>query len=175
MAYKYVSGFLNVHEQGGHPDQGLPGQGGHPDQGLPGLPPHASGQPIPPPPPGVFPPPSLANPIVPIPPGTSVPPGTIWPPVGRPDRPDNSLPGHGHPDQGLPGRPPHASGQPVPGGERPDNALPGQPPRPSHGLPSNIYWMLCYTPNLGWKFVAVDPSLSAGTPPPTPPTEPEPK
>jgi hypothetical protein len=162
MAYKYVSGFLNVHEREGHPDQGLPGHG-HPDHDLPGLPPHASGQPIPTPPPGVFPPPHPSNPIVIAPPGT--PPGTIWPPI-HPDHPGNA----------LPGRPPHASGQPVPGG-RPDNTLPGSPPSPSHGLPSNIYWMLCYTPNLGWKFVAVDPSLKPGTPPTgeAPPTEAAPK
>jgi len=169
MAYKYVSGYLNVHEREGHPDNGLPVHG-HPDHDLPGHGHPGNALPVPPggtlpaPPPGIWPPPSWNNPILPAPPGT--PPGTIWPSPGLPDHPGNALPGGGH-----------VSGQPVPGSGRPDNTLPGSPSHPSQGLPSNIYWMLCYTPNLGWKFVAVDPSLKPGTPPTgeVPPTEAAPK
>jgi hypothetical protein len=152
----YVTGFLNVHE-GGQPDNALPGGGGHPSQGLPGHGHPGQGLPMPPsgtlpaPPPGMWPPPSLGNPILPAPPGT--PPGTIWPSPGLPDHPSNVLPGGGH-----------ASGQPIPpppGGSI-DNTLPSAPPQAGNGLPSKTYWMICYAPNLGWKYVAVDPSLTPG-------------
>jgi hypothetical protein len=43
-----------------------------------------------------------------------------------------------------------------------DNTLPGQPPRVDNTLPGSTYWMLVYTPGHGWKYVAVDPSLSIG-------------
>lgn len=77
------------------------------------------------------------------------PPPGVWPPpsVSHPivPAPPGTPPGTIWP---TPGRPP-----------RPDNTLPGQPPRPDNTLPSSLHWMLCYSPNLGWKFVCVDPSL----------------
>ena len=94
------------------------------------------------------------------------PPG-VWPPL-TPSNPigpiiDNTLPvapGTIWPPPGAP--------------DRPGNALPGQPARPDNTLPSRVFWMLCYCPSLGWRFVAVDPSLSAGTPlPPAPVPEPK--
>jgi hypothetical protein len=118
------------------------------DNSLPGdqpgidnsLPPYVDNT-LPPAPPGVWPPPTVSHPIVPIPPGSSVPPGTIWPSPNPP-----------YPDQGLPEQPP-----------RPDQGLPGAPPTPSQPI-YNTYWMLCYTPNHGWKYVVVDPSLTVGYP-----------
>jgi len=55
---------------------------------------------------------------------------------GRPGgRPDQGLPGYGHPDHDLPGRPVRPD-QGLPGsGGRPDNSLPGQGGRPV--IPSN--------------------------------------
>ena len=157
MARVHVTGgYLNVQGFGGeYPDQGLPGSPGYPHQAArcqPGI-----DNALPEPPPGIWPPPSRGNPIVPIGPDNTLPvqPGTIWPSPGRPARPD----------QGLPGRPPHASGQPVPGGERPDQGLPGgQGGQIDNALPSKTYWMLCYSPSLGWKYVSVDPSLRPGMP-----------
>jgi hypothetical protein len=114
---------------GGHPDNELPGSQPGIDNSLPGEQPGIDNE-LPPAPPGVFPPPTISNPIVPIPPGTSIPPGTIWP---TPPGIDNTLP------------------------------TPRPPTPPSGGVPTppiyNTYWMLCYTPNHGWKYVAVDPSL----------------
>jgi hypothetical protein len=140
------------------PGHDLPGTGlpGHdlPGGGHPWLPGH-----IPSPPPGVWPPPSSLLPIVPAPPGT--PPGAIWPSPGHPSQ---GLPGGpGHPSQGLP-TPPSGT-LPARPPAAPDNTLPGgqggvvTPP-----IASKVYWMLAYCPSLGWNFVAVDPSLSAGTP-----------
>lgn len=156
----FVQGYLRIRGRG-HPDNELPGgSGGEIDNSLPGDQPGIDNE-LPPAPPGVFPPPTIANPIVPIPPGTSVPPGVIWPSPGRPNRPDNSLPGSGNrPDQGLPSAP-----------ARPDQGLPGGGGgRPSNPIASHTYWMLCYTPNHGWKYVSVDPSLDvdAGLPAPPP-------
>jgi hypothetical protein len=54
--------------------------------------------------------------------------------------------------------------------------MPGNPPRPDQGLPggqggqidnalpSKTYWMVCYCPALGWRYVSVDPSLRPGMP-----------
>jgi hypothetical protein len=80
-------------------------------------------------------------------PGINLPPGGVTLPVfpfdptdpgfgvGRPDRPDQGLPGHGHPDQDLPGRPARPD-QGLPGsGARPDQGLPGSGGRPDQGLP----------------------------------------
>jgi hypothetical protein len=137
MTRVYVSGgYLNVSTHGdGEIDNELPGgSGGYPDQGLPpGVPPMAGH--LPSPPPGVWPPPSPSHPIVPIHPDNTLPvePGTIWPTPGRPDRPDNSLPG-------------------------------GSGGQPDNGLPSQTFWMIAYCPSLGWRYIAVDPSLSAGMP-----------
>ena len=153
----YVSGFLIE----GPVDPGFgnrPGGGGeHPDQGLPG-----GGYPshpivLPPAPPGIWPPPSVGNPILPLHPDNTLPvqPGTIWPSPGRPDRPDNTLPGGGL----------HPGGGPMPGGDRPNQGLPGGPGGViDNTLPSQTFWMLAYCPSLGWKFIAVDPSLRPGMP-----------
>ena len=155
----YVQGFLNVRSSG-HPDNELPG-GGHADNSLPGM--GGIDNSLPQPPPGMWPPPSLGNPIVEIDNTLPVQPGTIWPSPGRPNRPDNSLPGGGRPENSLPGRP-----------SRPDNSLPNAPARPDaglpsggggqidNGLPSKTYWMIAYCPSLGWRYIAVDPSLSVG-------------
>ena len=171
---RVLGGHLRVSTiAGGHPDHSLPGmegpvdpgygmdQGGSIDNALPpGTPP--IGVTLPEPPPGIWPPPSFTRPIVPIGPDNTLPvqPGTIWPSPGRPARPDNS----------LPGRPPHASGQPLPGGERPDNSLPGgSGGQIDNTLPSGKFWVVAGIPGIGWRYVCVDPSLSVGTPlPPTP-------
>ncbi|HTB46477.1 MAG TPA: hypothetical protein VK741_22845 [Acetobacteraceae bacterium] len=170
----FVTGFLKIRGRrgGGHPDQGLPDEEGavdpdygiddtHPDQGLPGLglPPIGGERPghgLPRPPPGVFPPLTPSHPIQPAPPGT--PPGTIWPPIY----------GGGHPDQGLP---PTGGAPPAP-----DQGLPpagGRPVRPDQGLPKpQTYWLVAGIPGVGWRYVAVDPSLVVGLPIPP---HPEPK
>jgi hypothetical protein len=146
----FVSGFLRVRERG-HPDQGLPGgPSDYPDQGLPGDQPYPD-QGLPVPPPGVWPPPTVTHPIVPAP---GVPPGSIWPPVPPPvvwPRPP------GHPDQGLP---------PSPG--TPDQGLPPAAGHPDQGLPRpETFWVVCGIPGVGWRYVAVDPSLrpDQGLPP----------
>ena len=136
MTRVYVSGgYLNVSgASDAEIDNELPGSGGSIDNSLPpGVPP--MGSTLPEPPPGIWPPPSWSRPIVPVHPDNTLPvePGTIWPTPGRPNRPDNSLPGGG--------------------GGQIDN-----------GLPSQVYWMIAYCPSLGWRYVAVDPSLSAGMP-----------
>lgn len=167
----FVSGFLTVRERG-HPGNELPGSEGPTDPGY-GISSDRPDQGLPPPPPGIWPPPSLGNPIAPVDPGFGggipVQPGTIWPSPGRPNRPDQGLPGGGHVSgQPVPGGG-HPSGQPVPGGGRPDQGLPSGGARPDQGLPSKTYWMLCYCPSLGWRYVSVDPSLEVGTPlPPAP-------
>ena len=146
----FISGWVRV-RQPGHPDHDLPeGPGGSIDNSLPGdqpgidngLPPGVPplGSTLPVPPPGIWPPPSFTRPIVPAGPDNSLPvtPGTIWPSPGRPNRPDNSLPGGGggHPDQGL---------------------------------PSQTFWVVAGIPGLGWRYIAVDPSLEVGGgPAPTP-------
>ena len=180
----FVSGFLQIRESGGHPDHELPdGEGdtdpgygidvgGRPGQGLPPFP--SQGLPAPP---GVWPPPTPSHPIVPIVPDNSlptVPPGTIWPPLGRPIRPDQGLPGYGHPDQGLPGRPARPD-QGLPGHGHPDQGLPGGGGHPSNGLPNRTFWMIAYCPSLGWRYVAVNPSLQPGMPLPEPEPEPVPE
>jgi hypothetical protein len=124
--------------------------GNRPDNELPGQQPGIDNS-LPKPPPGVFPPPVISHPIVPIPPGTSVPPGTIWPPV-NPDRPSNELPGGRppRPDNTLPGSQPGV-----------DNTLPQQPSRPDNSLPgSQTFWVVVWIPGYGWRYVAVDPSLT---------------
>ena len=150
----FVSGFLRMRRRG-HPDQGLPdGEGPvdpdygigeeHPDQGLPplGLGPDNG---LPKPPPGVWPPLTPSHPIQPTPPG--VPPGTIWPPVWPVD------PGYGV------------------GIERPDQGLPGAPAQPDQGLPQpQTYWVVAGIPGVGWRYIAVDPSLRPSHPIARPPT-----
>jgi hypothetical protein len=173
----FVSGFLKVRHPGHRPDQGLPdGEGPvdpdygigseHPDQGLPplGLGPDNG---LPKPPAGVWPPLTPSHPIQPAPPGTL--PGTIWPPVWPVDpgygvgieRPDQGLPGSpGHPDQGLPGAPPGV-----------DNTLPGGPVRPDQGLPKpQVYYVVAGIPGVGWRYIAVDPTLHPSHGLPKPPT-----
>lgn len=84
----FVTGWLRMRSRPGRPDQGLPpGEGGpvDPDYGIdedggvyPGLP----DQPLPEPPPGIWPPPTPDIPVQPLPPsGPQIPPGTIWPPT----------------------------------------------------------------------------------------------
>lgn len=139
----FVSGYLKV-GQPGHPDAGLPDPEDpvDPGYGISADRPE-QGLPIPPPPPGIWPPPSLSRPIVPI-------------------GPDNSLPvqpGTIWPPPGAPARP--------------DQGLPGgQGGNVDNTLPSQVFWMLAYCPSLGWKFLAVDPSLTVGMPLPE---TPEPK
>jgi hypothetical protein len=150
-----MGGYLNVEGMsGGYPDQGLPGDQPGIDNSLPGMQPGIDNA-LPEPPPGIWPPPSLGNPIVPIGPDNTLPvqPGTIWPSPGGPVYPTTG-----------PVRPPTGSTQPLPGGGRPDNTLPSQPGVPDNTLPSQTYWMLCYSPSLGWRFIAVDPSLRPGMP-----------
>lgn len=138
----FVQGFLRI-RGAGHPDQGLPaGEPGAPDQGLPGM--EYPDQGLPPEPPGVWPPPTIAHPIQPAPPGT--PPGTIWPSPGAPSHPIAP---------GSPGAPAHP--------------IAGQPGAPDQGLPSKVFWVVAGIPGVGWRYVAVDPSLSVGHPlPPAP-------
>jgi len=108
-------------------------------------------------------------------------------------RPDNSLPGGlpAFPSHGLPQPPgvwpPLTPSHPIeiappgtppgsiwPPPHRPDNTLPTPPTdgTPTPPIASKVYWMIAYAPSLGWRFVAVDPSLDAGTPLPE---HPEPK
>ena len=135
----------------GYPDNELPGSQPGIDNTLPGVPPYLDNT-LPEPPPGIWPPPSHARPIVPIIDNTlPVPPGTIWPSPGRPPHIDAGLPVP--PSGTLPARPP----------VRPDNTLPGGG-QIDNALPSQTFWMLCYAPSLGWKYVAVDPSLRPGHP-----------
>ena len=146
--------YIKILRRGeGHPDNELPGMEGPTDPGYGmeegGIPGHL------PAPPPTWPPLSASHPIQPAP---GVPPGTIWPSPGRPARPDQGLPSGGHP-----------SGQPVPGG-RPDQSLPGQPARPDNTLPSGTFWVVAGIPGVGWRYICVDPSLSAGTPLPPEPT-----
>ena len=139
MARVHVTGgYLNVEgfDPEGPVDPGF-GSGigaGHPDNSLPpGLPP--IGSTLPEPPPGIWPPPSFSRPIVPVGPDNTLPvaPGTIWPSPGRPNRPDNSLPGGG--------------------GGQIDNSLPSQ-----------TFWVVAGIPGVGWRYVAIDPSLEVGHP-----------
>jgi hypothetical protein len=65
-------------------------------------------------------------------------------------------PAPAHPDQGLPPDPAHPSGGPV-------------PPDASTKPPSNTYWVVVGIPGIGWRYTAIDPSLTVGHPlPPTP-------
>jgi hypothetical protein len=159
----FVSGFLRLRHRpvdpgfgggtGEHPDQGLPGAPAYPDQGLPGM--EYPDQGLPPEPPGVWPPPTISHPIQPAPPGT--PPGTIWPSPGVPSHPIAPP---------APGIPAH----PISGGGAPDQ-----------GLPSKTYWVVAGIPGVGWRYVAVDPSLKPdqGLPPeparPAQPIQPTPE
>jgi hypothetical protein len=163
----FVRGFLRVVGRG-HPDQGLPpGEPAYPDQGLPGepaypdqgLPPYPD-QGLPTPPAGTFPPPTPTHPIVPAPPGT--PPGAIWPPVPPPvvwPRPP-------HPDQGLPPGSPGAPDQTLPPGS------PGAPAQPIV-LPPETFWVVAGIPGVGWRYVAVDPSLRPSHDLPAQPARPD--
>jgi hypothetical protein len=97
---------------------------------------------LPPPPPGVWPPPNGTLPIVPAPPDT--PPGAIWPPLGNPPIWSGGV------------TPPvHPGGGPV-------------PPEAGTKPPSEVFWVVVGIPGYGWRYTAVDPSLTAGYPlPPT--------
>ena len=87
-------------------------------------------------------------------------------------------PGGGHPDQGLPGRPPHVGGGPIYHPGHPDHGLPRQPGHPSHpiaggGIPDNTLpsvppptLMPGYTlvlvrgPDGKWKYASVKPGVA---------------
>jgi hypothetical protein len=111
-------------------------------------------------------------------PGSNLPPGGVTLPVfpfdptdpgygqGRPDhRPDQGLPGHGHPDQDLPGRPARPD-QGLPGsGARPDQGLPPSGARPDAGLPMPgkryvVKWLACHG-----LILVPDQGLPSTTPP----------
>ena len=169
MARLHVTGGTLVVETAspGSPDNTLPG-GGQIDNSLPpGFPP--IGSTLPEQPPGVWPPITGWAPIQPAPPG--VPPGSIWPPIGRPVDPGYGRPGvgAGHPDAGLPPAPARPA-QPLP--PSPGHPSGGPLPSPGHpdaGLPSKTFYVVCGIPGVGWRYVAVDPSLSVGYPlPPAP-------
>ena len=154
--------YIKILRRGeGHPDNELPGMEGPVDPGY-GIDLGAGiDNTLPEPPPGIWPPPSHARPIVPIIDNTlPVAPGTIWPTPGRPP----------HVGGGPVVRPPHVGGGPMPGGGQVDNTLPGgQGGSVDNTLPSQKFWIVCGIPGLGWRYVCVDPSLSAGMPlPPTP-------
>jgi hypothetical protein len=149
----FVTGFLRVrHPSDGRPDNELPdGEGpvdpgygidlgGHPDNSLPpGMPPFPDHG-LPTPPPGVWPPPSIDRPIVPV-------------------HPDNTLPVQPGTIWPNPGKP-----------ARPDNSLPGgSGGEINNGLPSQTFWVVAGIPGIGWRYIAIDPSLVVGMPlPPTP-------
>jgi hypothetical protein len=141
----FVSGWLHVRRRPGHPDQGLPGGegevdpgygvdlGGHPDQGLPG---------------GGW--------------GGPVDPGFGHPGFGGPH------PGHGLP---IPRPPPGIWPGPTPGHPiapvppEDGGGAPGQLPSPPAGTiwpptaPPGVdgkFWVLCFVPEYGWKFICVE-------------------
>jgi hypothetical protein len=152
---RVTGGALQIEHVGGGgltPDQGLPAPGA-PGHDLPsgGAHPWFPGH-LPEPPPAVWPPPTVSHPIQPAPPGT--PPGAIWPSPGHPSHP-------------IAGRPEHPSGQPVPppGG----STLPIAPGIPTPPIESKVYWVVAGIPGVGWRYVAVDPSLVVGGGPATPP------
>jgi hypothetical protein len=144
----YVSGWLI---EGADPGYGNrpggpvdPGYGGgiganRPDNSLPPGVPPI-GVTLPEPPPGIWPPPSFTRPIVPI-------------------GPDNTLPVPPGTIWPSPGRPPH-----------PDHSLPGGGGgQVDNSLPSQTFWVVAGIPGVGWRYIAVDPSLTVGTPlPPAP-------
>lgn len=157
--FRVTGGALSGVMMGGnYPDNSLPGSDGGPvDPGW-GISADRPSNPIvlPPAPPGIWPPPTVGNPIAPIIDNTlPVAPGTIWPSPGRPP----------HVDAGLPPVPGHPGGGPMPGGERPDHSLPGGEGGEIHNpIVERTYWMLCYCPSLGWRYVSVNPSLRPGMP-----------
>jgi hypothetical protein len=101
---------------------------------------------------------------------------------GRPGlRPDHDLPGYGHPDHSLPGRPVHPD-QGLPGmGARPDQGLPGgRPGIPNNDLPSNPppqvapgqTLVLVRSHDGKWHYAALPAAYPVPTPLPTPPMAP---
>ena len=160
--FRVTGGALSLASVGSnYPDNTLPGAEGPIDPGY-GISADRPSNPIvlPPPPPGIWPPPSIGNPILPLHPDNALPvqPGTIWPSPGRPPHIDAGLPSGGHPSHQPVPTPPGAPGHP-------DQGLPGgQGGVIDNTLPSQTFWMLCYSPSLGWKYVSVDPSLRPGMP-----------
>jgi hypothetical protein len=56
---------------------------------------------------------------------------------------------------------------------RPDNSLPGGGGgHIDNSLPSQTFWVVCGIPGVGWRYIAIDPSLTIGHPLPP---HPEPK
>ena len=164
---RVTGGYLNVtgFDPDGPVDQGFGGGigAGHPDKGLPRRTSPASTTTLPSRRRWVCGrPPSFTRPIVPIGPDNTLPVQpwrTIWP-IAMPPPP--------RPDQGLPGSQP-----------KPDQAYPaasrarirGCRPVPDILAPdrSGRVTGCCAThPRVGWKYVAVDPSLRPGMPVPQP-------
>ena len=152
-----MGGYLNVEGMsGGYPGNELPGGEGTCDPGY-GISSDRPSNPIvlPPQPPQVWPPISV---------GTRsrrssttrcrLPPGTIWPSPGRPPHIDAGCRCAADPGSRcravLPG-----------GGRATDNTLPatsgvtGRADRQRAAI--QTFWMLCYAPSLGWKYVSVGP------------------
>lgn len=170
----YVSGFLI--EGPVDPSFGRPGGGHRPADPGYGIDLGAGiDNSLPAPPPGVFPPPIIGGgPIVPAPPGT--PPGVIWPPLWSPVDPGygagRPLPPH---IGGGPAVPPaHVGGGPMPGTPPVVGGGPATPPaRPDNTLPSQVYWVVVGVPGIGWRYCAIDPSLSVGGGPVMPGAQPK--
>ena len=134
--FRVTGGGLMLDSVGSnYPDNELPG-GGHIDNSLPpGTPPIGPDNTLPEPPPGIWPPPSFSRPIVPV-------------------GPDNTLPVQPGTIWPSPGRP-----------VRPDNSLPGGGGgQIDNSLPSQTYWVVAGIPGVGWRYIAIDPSLEVGHP-----------
>jgi hypothetical protein len=137
--------------------------------------------------------PSNELPGAPVYPGHDLPEAPVFPghdlPSGGGGRPSQGLPGGpaipGHlpaPPPGVwPPLMPSAPIQPAPPGTPPGSIWPpvnpphpdvqpptGPPPVAGTPLPEKTYWLIAGIPGVGWRYVAVDPSLVAGMPlPPT--------
>ena len=135
--FRVTGGALTLDSVGSnYPDNTLPGSQPGIDNSLPpGTPPIGPDNTLPEPPVGIWPPPSFSRPIVPI-------------------GPDNTLPVQPGTIWPSPGRPP-----------RPDNSLPGgQGGQIDNSLPSQTYWVVAGIPGVGWRYIAIDPSLEVGHP-----------
>jgi hypothetical protein len=140
--FRVTGGALTLDSAGlNYPSNELPGSQPGIDNSLPaGTPPIGPDNTLPEPPVGIWPPPSFSRPIVPI-------------------GPDNTLPVTPGTIWPSPGRP-----------ARPDNSLPGgSGGQIDNSLPSQTYWVVAGIPGIGWRYIAIDPSLEVGHPlPPTP-------
>ena len=137
---------MRIHISGGVLEAEATGDPNYPDNGTPGY----------------------GRPDNGLPPGVPAIPGNLpTPPVGTWPPPSGNHPIVPAP----PGTPPGVI-WPSPGVDRPDNSLPGgEPGTPDQGLPSSVFWVVAGIPGVGWRYVAVDPSLSIDNAP----TGPEPR